>query len=160
MQDTPPHKQDRSLLAPVEAARARTIEVLDSLTAPDLRRVHEATGWTVGQLIGHIAASELGSAFFVRRAREGELIEMDQASRDQFNDLETEKAIEFGLDRLRTELADAHDTLHDAFAGITETDLGKPIVWPEWPARTIGESVPYIAGHESEHLAQVSAAFT
>lgn len=152
--------RDNSFLAPVEAARNDTLEVLDSLTPADLRRVHEATGWTVGQLIGHIAASELGSAFFVRRAREGELIEMDQASRDQFNDLETEKAMDFALDRLRSELDDSHDTLREAFADIAEAELGKPIVWPEWPARTIGESVPYIAGHESEHLAQVSAALT
>lgn len=150
--------RDTALLAPVEAARHSTLEVVDSLTESDLKRVHEATGWTVGQLIGHIAASELGSAFFVRRAREGDLIEMDQASRDQFNDLETEKAMDFALDRLRIELADAHDTLRDAFADIAEAELDKPIVWPEWPARTIGESVPYIAGHESEHLAHVSAA--
>ncbi len=150
--------QDAFLLAPLQTARNRTLEVVDSLTEADLKRVHDATGWTVGQLIGHIAASELGSAFFVRRAREGEVIQMDQASRDQFNDLVTEKATDFALDRLRSELADAHDSLQEAFADIDEAELGKPIAWPEWPARTIGDSVSYIAGHETEHLAQVSAA--
>jgi uncharacterized damage-inducible protein DinB len=147
-------------IAPIEGQRARTLAVVESLSSGDLARVHRASGWTVGQLLGHIAGSELGSAFFVRRAAEGDLIEMDLASRDQFNELETEKALAFDIGALRVELADSSEALREVFSELSEQDLEKPIVWPEWPARTIGESIPYIAEHEAEHLAQIEDALT
>jgi uncharacterized damage-inducible protein DinB len=146
------------LLSSVAAERAKTLALLESLAPADLERVHPETRWTVGQILGHIAAAELGSAFFIRRAGEGELIEMDLAARDQFNELETEKAAAFDLGALKSELADSAASLREVFDGLTEADLAKPIVWPEWPARTIGDSIPFIAGHEAEHRGHLQAA--
>lgn len=134
--------------------------VLESLSHADLARVHPDSGWTVGQLFGHIAGSELGSAFFVRRAAEGDLIEMDLASRDQFNDLETEKALAFDLAALKIELADSGAALREVFEDLGAEDLAKPIAWPEWPARTIGSSIPYMVEHEAEHLGQIEDALS
>jgi uncharacterized damage-inducible protein DinB len=145
-------------IAPIEEQRSRTLVVVESLSDADISRIHAPTGWTVGQILGHIAGSELGTAFFVRRALAGELIEMDLASRDQFNELETEKAHSLGLDALKAELADSSESLREALGGLTQEDLAKPIVWPEWPARTIGESIPYVVQHEAEHLAQIENA--
>ncbi|HEY1455114.1 MAG TPA: DinB family protein [Candidatus Dormibacteraeota bacterium] len=147
-------------IAPIEAQRARTMAVVESLSHADLARIHPDSGWTVGQLLGHIAGSELGSAFFVRRAAQGDLIEMDLASRDQFNDLETEKALAFDLRALKGELADSAEALREVFSELSEQDLEKPIVWPEWPARTIGESIPYMVEHEAEHLVQIEDAIS
>jgi uncharacterized damage-inducible protein DinB len=145
-------------MAPIDAQRSRTLDLIRSLRDADLGRIHPPTGWTVGQILGHIAASELGTSFFIRRAREGELIQMDVASRDQFNELETEKARHLDLEGLKAELADSNESLRDAFSELTETDLAKPIVWPEWPARTIGGSIPYMVDHEAGHLAQIESA--
>jgi uncharacterized damage-inducible protein DinB len=145
-------------MAPIDAQRARTLAVVASLDEADVDRLHRETGWTVGQLLGHIAASELGSAFFIRRASEGELIEMDRSARDQFNDLESEKAKSLDLRALTAELADSAETLHAVVETLGEADLDKPITWPEWPARTIRDSIPYMVQHEADHLAQVEAA--
>jgi hypothetical protein len=80
---------------------------------------------------------------------------MDLASRDQFNELETEKSLTLGLAALFAELADSSASPHEVFGELSQADLAKPILWPEWPARTIGANVPYIANHEAEHLAQI-----
>ncbi len=145
-------------MVPIDQQRARTLAVVASLAESDLVRVHEPTGWTVGQLLGHIAGSELGTAFFIRRALDGDLIQMDLASRDQFNELETEKALSQDLEELKAELADSSESLREAFAAMAEADLDRAIVWPEWPARTIGDSIPFMVGHEAEHLAQIESA--
>jgi uncharacterized damage-inducible protein DinB len=145
-------------MAPIDAQRVRTLAVVASLGEADVDRRHRETRWTVGQLLGHIAASELGTAFFIRRASEGELIEMDLSARDQFNELETEKAKSLDLRALRTELADSAETLRTVIESLSEADLDKPIAWPEWPARTIRDSIPYMVQHEADHLAQVEVA--
>jgi len=145
---------------PIDEQRARTMAVAATLTEADLDRTHRGTGWTVGQLLGHIAASELGSAFFIRRARDGEVIEMDLVSRDQFNELEVEKARSLDLGALKAELADSAETMRAVLTELVEADLDKPIAWPEWPARTIRDSIPYIVQHEAEHLAQLEAALS
>jgi len=142
----------------IDRRRSSTLARVASLSEADLARVDAATGWTVGQILGHIAASELGSAFFIRRAAEGEVIEMDLASRDQFNELETERARSMDLAALNAELADSSESLHEALGGLTQADLAKPIAWPEWPARTIGDSLPYVVAHEAEHMAQIESA--
>src|SRR5262249_61822662 len=39
-----------------------------------------------------------------------------------------------------------------------EEDLALPIRWPEWPARTIRTSIPYMLEHEDSHVDEVRAA--
>ena len=146
------------LLAPVRAQRGKTIELLDSLSDEDLHRVHKPSGWTVAQLFAHIAASELGSAFFIRRAKDGDIIEMDLASRDQFNSLEVEKASRMDAGLLLAELGDSATTLSEVFEELDVHDLDKAINWPEWPAKTIKDSIQYMASHEAEHYAMIEAA--
>ena len=75
----------KDLLTPLLGQREETLKVLASLSEADLDRVHEETGWSVRNIIGHIASAEMGEAFFIRMAAEGELIHMDQGSRDTFN---------------------------------------------------------------------------
>ncbi|MEO8744837.1 MAG: hypothetical protein ABI334_05755 [Candidatus Dormiibacterota bacterium] len=55
---------------------------------------------------------------------------MDLAARDQFNDLETEKARSLDLDALMAELVDSAETPRIGFAELDEADLAKPILWP------------------------------
>ena len=146
------------LLSPIHKQREQTLAVLETLSEADLDRVHRPSGWTVRQLFGHMAAAELGSAFFVRRANDGDVIEMDLSARDQFNELETEKASRFDLGQLKAELQDASSAVDQVFAGLQARDLAKPIAWPEWPARNIKDSIPHIAAHEGEHLDQIREA--
>ncbi|TMD51345.1 MAG: DinB family protein [Chloroflexi bacterium] len=140
------------LLTPLHGQREETLKVLDSLSEADLDRVHAASGWSVRNIIGHIASAEMGEAFFIRMAAEGELIHMDPDSRDAFNHDEVAKTDGWTIDRCRTELADARDTLSEVFGKLVEDDLDRAIRWPEWPARTIRASIPYMLEHEDSHV--------
>ena len=62
------------------------------------------------------------------------------------------------LPRIRRELVEAREALHGVFAGMSEEDLNLPIRWPEWPARTIRTSIPYILEHEDSHLDELRSA--
>jgi len=148
----------RDLLTPLLGQREETLKVLDSLSEADLDRVHEETGWSVRNIIGHIASAEMGEAFFIRMAAEGELIHMDQGSRDTFNHDEVAKTGDWTLDRCRSELADARETLSEVFDSLQEDDLDRAIRWPEWPARTVRASIPYMLEHEDSHVDQIRQA--
>jgi hypothetical protein len=145
------------LLAPLVGQREETLRVLDGLSEADLDRRHES-GRTVRDILAHIAAAELGEAFFIRRSASGEVIQMTPEDRDRFNDDEMGKAAGWDLDRLRVELADARDTLLEVFGELEEDHLDRQIRWPEWPARTIRASIPYMLEHEDAHVDEVRAA--
>jgi uncharacterized damage-inducible protein DinB len=139
------------LLRPLEGQREETLRLLTGLTEADLDSVDPESGWTVRQHLAHIAVSELGEVFVIRRAAEGEIIHMSKEERDEFNQAEVEKALEWGLERLKQELKDARDELRAAFEDLTEDDLDRMIRWPDWPARTIRTTIPYMLEHEDSH---------
>ena len=146
------------LLMPLEGQRDETLKVLDDLSDSDLDLVERGSGWTVRQLLAHIAVAEMGEAFFIRMAAQGDVIHMSEEERDGFNDGEAEKYEGWDVARLRQELQDARDSLREVFAGLTEEDLDSAIRWPEWPARTIRSSIPYMLEHEDSHVDQVRRA--
>src|ERR687883_347238 len=41
---------------------------------------------------------------------------------------------------------------------LSEEDLDRPLRWPEWPARSIRTSIPYMLEHEDSHLDELRAA--
>lgn len=145
----------RDLVAPLLGQREETIALLSTLTESDLDRIDGGTGWSVREILGHIASAQLGSAFFIRMAAAGEVIHMDVGDRDGFNIGETAKTAGWSLARCRAELEDAAATLAEVFDGIAEEQLDNPIRWPEWPARTIRSSIPYMLEHEASHMSQI-----
>ncbi len=146
------------LLQPLEGQREETLRILDELEDPQLGSVHRDSGWTVMQILAHIASAELGEAFFIRSAAAGDVIHMSLEDRDRFNDEQAVDCTGWDRTRLRRELVEARETLREAFAGLEEEDLDRPIRWPEWPARTIRSSIPYMLEHEDSHLDQVRSA--
>lgn len=145
----------KDLLAPLLGQREETLKVLDSLSEADLDRVDDSSGWSVRAILGHIASAELGEAFFIRMAAEGELVHLDPESRDTFNHDEANKTQGWSLERCRGELAEARETLIEVFGNLTEDDLDRSIRWPEWAARTVRASIPYMLEHEDAHVDQV-----
>ena len=146
------------LLEPLEKQRTGTLALLDALTDEQINAVHEGSGWTVGQVLAHIARSELGEAFFVRQAQAGQVIDMSLVERDGFNADGATESENWNAERLRAEFKDARDTLREAFGELDEADLDKPIKWPEWTAENIRDSIPFMVGHEDEHVAMVRTA--
>lgn len=146
----------RDLLTPLIGQREETLKLLDGLRESDLDRQDES-GRTVRSMVAHLASSELGSAFVIRRAAEGELVPVSIDERDSFNDAEAEKSRDWDLKRLREELADARESLLEAFDSLSEEDLDRHVRWPEWPARTIRTSIPYILEHEDAHVDEIRA---
>ena len=137
----------KDLLTPLLGQREETLKVLASLSEADLGRIHGESGLSVRNILSHLASAEMGSAFFIRMAAKGELIHMDLGSRDNFNQNEIAKGEGWTLDRCLSELADAR-----------EDDLDRAIRWPEWPARTIRTSIPYMLEHEDAHVDQIRQA--
>jgi len=140
------------LLRPLEGQREETFRLLSVMTEADLDREDPETGWTVRQHLAHIATSELGEAFVIRRAADGEIVHMTREDRDEFNQSEVEKAARWPVDRLRQELETARAELREAFAALDEEDLDRSVRWPDWPARTIRTTIPYMLEHEDSHL--------
>jgi DinB family protein len=147
------------LLRPLEGQRAETLRLLESLTDADLEAMVQRDGRTVRQLLHHLASREFGIAFTVGAALEGEFVHLTREARTQLARAEHEPAPGWDLPRLRQELEDARAGLRAVFARMTDEDLDRPIRWPEWPARTIRGSIPYILEHEDSHLDDLRATF-
>lgn len=146
------------LLKPLEGQREVTMRVVDSLTDGDLDREDRESGWTVRQVLAHIAISQHGEAFVIRLAREGDVIHLSEEDRDRFNEAEVDRSIDWPLVRIRAELDEGQQALREVFATMTEDDLDLPIRWPDWGARTIRTSIPYMLEHEDSHLDEVRRA--
>ena len=148
----------QDLLTPMLGQREETLKVFDSLSEADLERIDDSSGWSIRAILGHIASNELGVAFFIRSAAQGDTIHMDPETRDSFNQDQVAKTVDWSLERCRSELEDARVTLIEVFGELSEEDLDRAIRWPEWPARTIRASIPYMLEHEDSHVDQIRKA--
>jgi len=146
------------LLRPLEGQRELTLRVVEGLAPGDLERTDRQTGWTVRQLCGHLVSAELAVAFVIRRALDGEVMHLTQEERDSFNEAQVDGAADWDVSRIGSELRAALAALREVFEGMTEEDLDRAIRWPEWPARTIRTSIPYMVEHEDSHLDQIKEA--
>ncbi len=147
------------LLRPLEGQREETLRVIESLKPGDLGVVVRGDGRTVHQLLCHLVDREHGINFAIRRAVAGEVLHLSQEEREQISRSETDPApADWDLVRIRAELMDARESLRQTFLAMTEDDLDLPIRWPEWPARTIRTSIPYMLEHEDSHLDELRAA--
>src|SRR5919198_4654544 len=99
------------LLRPLEGQREETLRLLTGLTEADLDRTDPEDGWTVRQHLAHIAASELGEVFVIRRAADGEIVHMSKEERDERDQSEVGKAAEWSVQRLKQQLEEARDEL-------------------------------------------------
>lgn len=147
------------LLQPLEGQREETLRVLDSLTSADLDIVVRGDGRTVHQILCHLIDREHGINFAMRRALAGEVVRLSQEEKDQISRSESDPSpADWDLARIRQELIDARDSLRQTFLTMKDLDLDLPIRWPEWPARTIRTSIPYMLEHEDSHVDEVRAA--
>jgi uncharacterized damage-inducible protein DinB len=146
------------LLVPLEGQRQETLKILESCSDADLERVENGSGWTVRRIVAHLAAAEMGQAALIRLAAEGQVVHMSPEDRDAYNSSEIDKAENWDAGRLQARLKESRQALREAFLGIDEEDLDRAIRWPEWPARTIRSSIPYMLEHEDSHLDQVRRA--
>ena len=147
------------LLQPLEGQREETLRVLDSLTSTDLDTVVRGDGRTVHQILCHLIDREHGINFAIRRALAGEVVHLSQEDKDQISRSESDPSpADWDLARIRQELIDARDSLRHTFLTMKDLDLDLPIRWPEWPARTIRTSIPYMLEHEDSHVDEVRAA--
>lgn len=147
------------LLQPLEGQREETLRVLDSLTSADLDTVVRGDGRTVHQILCHLIDREHGINFAIRRALAGEVVHLSQEEKHQISRSESDPSpADWDLARIRQELMDARDSLRQTFLTMKDLDLDLPIRWPEWPARTIRTSIPYMLEHEDSHVDEVRAA--
>jgi hypothetical protein len=147
------------LLLPLQGQREETLRVIESLASADLDIVVRGDGRTVHQVLRHLVDREHGINFAIRRALEGEVLRLSQEDKEQISRSEADPApSDWDLPRIRSELVDARESLRQTFMAMAEADLDLPIRWPEWPARTIRTSIPYMLEHEDSHLDELRAA--
>src|SRR5215471_15986610 len=120
------------LLQPLEGQREQTLRVIETLTHADLAIVVRGDGRTVHHLLCHLVDREHGINFAIRRALDGDVLHLSQEEREQITRSETDPApADWDLPRIRTELAEARESLRQTFLGMTDDDLDLPIRWPE-----------------------------
>jgi hypothetical protein len=147
------------LLQPLEGQRAETLRLVESLRTGELNVVVRGDGRTVRQLLRHLVEREHGIDFAIRRALEGGVLHPSQEGREQLGRSEADPAeADWDVERIRTELVEARESLRQTFLLMTDDDLDRAIRWPEWPARTIRTSIPYVLEHEDSHLDELRAA--
>jgi hypothetical protein len=148
-----------ALLQPLEGQREETLRVIESLTSADLAIVVRGDGRTVHQLLCHLVDREHGINFAIRRALDGEVLHLSQEEKEQITRSEADPSpADWDLARIRAELMEARETLRQTFLAMRAEDLDLPIRWPEWPARTIRTSIPYMLEHEDSHVDELRAA--
>ncbi len=148
-----------ALLQPLEGQREETLRVIESLTPADLSIVVRGDGRTVHQLLCHLVDREHGINFAIRRALEGEVLHLSQEEKEQITRSEADPSpADWDLARIRAELVEARESLRQTFLAMRTEDLDLPIRWPEWPARTIRTSIPYMLEHEDSHVDELRAA--
>jgi hypothetical protein len=147
------------LLQPLEGQREQTLRVIALLTANDLGVVVRGDGRTVHQILCHLVDREHGVNFAIRRALAGEVVHLSQEEKDQIIRSETDPSpAQWDLTRIHAELVEARSSLRQTFFAMTDEDLDLPIRWPEWPARTVRTSIPYMLEHEDSHVDELRAA--
>jgi hypothetical protein len=147
------------LLRPLEGQREDTLRVLDTLSDDDLETVVHGDGRTVRQVLCHLVDREYGTIFAIGRAVAGEVVRLSQEERDEIARSESEPApSDWDLGRIRRELVEARESLRRMFSSMSEEDIDRPIRWPEWPARSIRTSIPYMLEHEDSHLDELREA--
>lgn len=146
------------LLRPLEGQREETLRIIESLDPAALDRTDRTSGWTVRQLLAHMVSAELGMAYVIRRALDGDVMHVSPGDRDAFNQARAEASEAWGVTECVSQLRQARQTLREVFLGMDEEDLDRSVRWPDWPARTIRTSIPYMLEHEDAHLDQVRRA--
>ena len=142
------------LLWPLEGQREETLRLIDGLTDEQLELLAD-DGRSVRQLLYHLISRENGVNFAIAAALEGEVLRLSSKGRDELSRAEYEPAPDWDLARIRRELVEARDGLRRTFQSMSDEDLDRQIRWPEWPARTIRSSIPYMLEHEDSHLDQL-----
>jgi hypothetical protein len=146
------------LLRPLEGQRTETLRVVDTLADEDLDAEVPGDGRTVRQLLCHLVNKDHGVNFAIAAAIEGEVLHLSPEGKADFSEAEYEPAPAWGLPRIRLELVETRNELRRTFERMTEDDLDRPIRWPEWGARTVRSSIPYMLEHEDSHLDDLKAA--
>jgi hypothetical protein len=147
------------LLRPLEGQRAETLRVLDTLTETDLARIVRGGARTVGALLCHLVAREHEVTFAILNALDGRVVHLSPEERDRITEAQhAAPALDWDLARIRRELLSARAELRQAFASMGDDDLDLAIRWPEWAARTIRTSIPYLIEHEDSHIDELREA--
>jgi hypothetical protein len=146
------------LLRPLEGQRSETLRVVDSLADQDLDAEVPGDGRTVRQLLCHLVNQHHGVNFAIAAAIQGEVLHLSAEAKVEFSEAEYEPAPAWDLARIRSELVETQGELRQTFERMTEDDLDRPIRWPEWGARSVRSSIPYMLEHEDSHLDDLKAA--
>ena len=119
-------------------------------------------GWTVKDLLGHIAIWQQVAIQFIRDYRATgspkSLGLKDDAAVDEYNQRGATLRHDWPLERVRAELDETQRELTAAVQALTDEDLGKPLPAP-WHDTTLERLIAINSySHDPEHIAQIRQA--
>ncbi len=149
------------ILQALERDRASLHAALAGLTDKDLETRAAVGGWTVKDVLGHIAMWQQVAVQFIADYRADGLPKSlglaDDAAVDAYNERGAALRRDWSLARVRVELDAAQRNLVAAIESLTDQDLQRPLP-PPWGPETTLEKLIAINSytHEPDHVAQIS----
>lgn len=141
-------------VARIGSQPGRLAVALDGLTETDFAATYRPGGWTVGQLVHHIADSHLNAFIRVKLGlteQEPTIKPYDQDAWAQLPDAMTvSPQVSVAL------FAATHIRLHAVLQAMTPEQFGRRIMHPENGMMTLDQVAAMYAWHGDHHLAQLS----
>jgi uncharacterized protein (TIGR03083 family) len=149
------------LLAEIEATRAAFLALLDRLPPDAWDRPSRNPGWTVGELLFHIAAGVGTTPWNARAATEGRDVQVDWGQIDRTNQTSVQEkahgATRYGL----RELYEAgHAGTLAALEAVPHDAWGRSALLYGGTRWTVEDCFRYVARHFREHAADVEGPAT
>lgn len=142
----------------IEEARAELLRFVGSLTPAQLGRETPCEGWTVKDLLAHLAASEASLVASSRRALAGNPARPPGYDVDRNNAEQVASRRDTPLADLEREMRrNRHETLA-LLAGLRDAQLDMPLEGTGGVMRNVAWRLQRIGEHEREHLEHLRAA--
>ncbi len=156
---TPLDSADRaSQIAVIERAPRFVRDLVHGLTEQQLRASYRPGGWTVRQLVHHMADSHMNAYIRMKLAATEDRPAIKTYEEALWAELPEAKS---GPIEMSLALLDALHTRWTAFLrALPEDAFRRPFVHPEWGEVTIEESIVMYAWHCRHHTAHIQLAIT
>ena len=146
-----------SLRQEILDARDELLSEIEHLSVEDLPKPVPAEGWTVKDVVTHLAANQPTQPVLIRSILDGKGGTRPDFDLDFFNRRGLEKRQGKSIDELKSELAAGHTDTLNLLDNLTEEQLAAQGKHPRG-AMTVADIFRTIAWHDREHTGHIRAA--
>ena len=140
------------------AAQRDLLDVLDTVAGDDWRRPSPNEGWTVRDLLGHVASAEAGFVGALRRMAAGEGGVPADFDPNRWNAGQLRRRADRTIEELRLELDTAHRALLAVLDEIDDAALDRRGHMSSGGEGSAADNFQLVASHKRAHCADIRAA--